>query len=104
MAIREHRVKYAESFNIQLLSTLNYITYELVNPIAAQNLYDKVMEKIEIIRFFPTSFKVYTIINGIKFYKINVKNYCIIYRVKRNVMEVREFFYYRRNFDKYLDY
>ncbi len=104
MAIREHKVKNLESFNVQLLGTLNYITYELANPIASQNLYDKVMEKIEVMRFFPKSPKIYKEINGIKFYKISVKNYRIVYRVKKDTMELRRFYYYRQNYDSYLNY
>lgn len=101
MANRKYEIRYLPTFISQFNNILYYITYELKNKIAADNLYSEVVKQIEIRSEIPESYKVFkTIKNGeIKYYKINVKNYTIFYVVKANIMEIRRIYYSQRNFE-----
>lgn len=101
MANKKYEIKYLPTFISQFNDILYYITYELKNKIAAENLYNEVVKQIELRREAPESYEVFKILKKekIKYYKINVKNYTIFYVVKDNIMEIRRIYYSQRNFD-----
>jgi len=55
----KYTIRYLPTFISQFNSILYYITYELENRIAAENLYKEVIEKIEKRREFPTAYKIF---------------------------------------------
>ena len=99
MVNKKYEIKYIPTFISQFNNTLFYITYELKNKIAADNFYNEVVKQIEIRSNAPEAYEVFKTIQGVKYYKINVKKFTIFYVVKGNVMEVRRIYYSKRNFD-----
>ncbi len=102
MENKNYEIKYLPTFISQFNNILYYITYELQNKIAANNLYKEVVKQIEVRSQSPESYEVFkTFENGvIKYYKINIKKYTVFYTVKSNVMEISRIYYSQRNFDK----
>ena len=77
-----------------------YIKHELNNIIAAENLLNKVEEKIKERRENPLGYEEYkTKANNI-YYRIYIDNYIVFYTVNGTTMEIRRIIYGRRNFDK----
>lgn len=100
MANKKYKIMYLQTFVEQFSEILQYITYELQNKTAANNLYSEVIKQIEVRSNLPESYEVFKIIDDkVKYYKINVKNYTIFYVVNSNIMEIRRIYYNRRNFD-----
>ena len=102
MENKNYEIKYLSTFISQFNNILYYITYELQNKIAANNLYKEVVKQIEVRSQSPESYEVFkTFENGaIKYYKINIKKYTVFYTVKNNVMEISRIYYSQRNLDK----
>lgn len=98
--MKEYSIKSAADFWNDLDSALNYIAYEKVNPSAARKLYDKVIAKIETLKFAPR-------INLIKddLYSTKVGHYKIIYQVidSGSIVKLLHFWYARRDIRKLLD-
>ncbi len=96
---KKHEIKYSYLFYRDLSSILNYIKYELENVIAANHLFDEIVNEISNRAYNPESYEKYSSIRKRKdtYYRIYVKNYTIFYVVKNNVMEVRRIIYSRRN-------
>ena len=97
MANKKYDIVYFQTFILQFKNILYYITYELKNKIAADNLYKSVVKQIETRANAPESYEVYKVIKGKKYYKINVKKFIIFYVVKNDVMEIRSIYYNKRN-------
>lgn len=96
---KKHEIKYSNLFYRDLSSILNYIKYELENVIAANHLFDEIVNEISNREYNPESYEEYSSTRKRKdtYYRIYVKNYTIFYVVKNNVMEVRRIIYSRRN-------
>ena len=96
---KKHEIKYSDLFYRDLSSILNYIKYELENVIAANHLFDEIVNEISNRVYNPESYEKYSSIRKRKdtYYRIYIKNYTIFYVVKNNVMEVRRIIYSRRN-------
>lgn len=101
MANKKYEIRYLPTFISQFNNILYYITYELKNKIVADNFYSEVVKQIEIRGKAPEAYEVFKTIRNeeIKYYKINVKTYTILYVVKNNVMEIRRIYYSQRNFE-----
>ncbi len=104
MANKKYEIRYLPTFISQFNNILYYITYELKNKIAADNLYNEVVNQIEKRSNAPESNEVFKTFNGgkIKYYKINVKNFTIFYIVKGKVMEIRRIYYSKSNFENFI--
>ncbi len=99
---KKYEIKYLETFILQFSGILYYIVHNLENKIAADNLYNEVIELIEKRSENPESYEVFKVIKNTKYYKINVKNYIIFYVVKNHIMEIRRIYYNKRNLDNLL--
>jgi len=78
---------------------VDYITYRLRNPLAAEHLVDEVERAIEDRLDCAESFELYPSSPERKYpyYRIQVKNFTIFYVVIGDTMEVRRMIYSRRN-------
>lgn len=86
-------------FEDDLNEIVDYITYRLRNPLAAEHLVDEVERAIEGRLDCAESFEPYRSSRERKYpyYRIQVKNFSIFYVVIGNTMEVRRMIYSRRN-------
>ena len=85
-------------FEDDLNAIVDYITYRLQNPMAAERLVDEVERAIEQRRSCAESFQPYFSQRQRKYpyYRIRVKNFTIFYVVIDGTMEVRRIVYSRR--------
>jgi len=86
-------------FEDDLAEIVDYITYRLRNPMAAENLLDEVEKAINERLDCAEAFEPYRSNRERKhpYYCIQVKNFTIFYVVIGNTMEVRRIIYSRRN-------
>lgn len=89
-------------FEDDLDEIVDYITYRLRNPQAAENLIDEVERAINERLDCAESFEPYHSSRERKYpyYRIQVKNYTIFYVVIDSTMEVRRIIYSRRDLQK----
>ena len=80
---------------------MDYITWKLRNPAAADNLTNVVEKAIYERLPHAETFQRYPSKKGRKYpyYRITVKNFTVFYVVIGDVMEVRRIMYSRRNID-----
>ena len=91
MANKIYKIKYLPTFISQFNNILYYITYELKNKIAADNLYDEVTKQIEIRSQNPESYEVFK-----KFENVNIKYLRLYLQIKYTILCcVLDFFYYQ---------
>lgn len=92
-------LSYLPLFEEELTNIVNYITYKLKNPSAAEDLVAEVEKAVMNRSFSPLSFEpchsAYD--REHDYYRIYVKNYVIYYVVIDDVMEVRRIVYNRRD-------
>lgn len=96
---KHYKLQILPLFEDDLTEVVDYITWKLRNPIAAENLIDAV-EKVIYDRLpVAESFEKYHSNRERKYpyYRIFVKNFIIFYVVHDDVMEVRRILYNRRN-------
>ncbi|MBR1445230.1 MAG: type II toxin-antitoxin system RelE/ParE family toxin [Firmicutes bacterium] len=79
-----------------------YISNELKNPQASQDLLNLISEKINDLSYFPYSYPICSedpILKSCKFRILPIKNYLIFYRVneKEKYVIITRFLYKRRN-------
>ena len=98
---KKYKVIYLPLFYKDLESIVDYIAYNLSNISAAQNLLNEIQTAIETRAISPTSYEKYYSNRKRKntYYRINVKNYDIVYVVHNDIMEVRRILYNKRNLD-----
>ena len=99
MSEKHYELRILPLFEDDLNEIVDYITYRLRNPIAADNLVDSVETAIYERLPNAESFEPYHSKREHKYpyYRIQVKNFTIFYVVIDNVMEVRRIMYGRRN-------
>ena len=100
----KYNLRFTETFRHDLKHIINYILYNLKNPIATLNLNKLIEKRINERLPNPTSYEVFHSAKKRKYdyYKIYVKNYIIFYVVKDNTMEVRRILYNKRNLKKFI--
>ena len=83
---------------------LRYISFDLANPIAAQNLGRKIFEKIDIVRSFPESCAIVEneFLSDKTVRKLLVDNYIIYYKVNydKKIITIIRIVYGKRNLDE----
>lgn len=86
-------------FEDDLNEIVDYITYRLRNPIAAENLVDEVEKAIDERLSSAEAFEPYhsNRERTYPYYRIQVRNFTIFYVVIGNTMEVRRIIYSRRD-------
>lgn len=99
---KHYELRILPLFEDDLNEIVDYITYRLRNPIAAETLVDEVEKAIyerlscaESFAPYPSSCE-----RKYAYYPIQVKNFTIFYVVIGNTMEVRRIIYSRRNMEK----
>ncbi len=99
MKENNYRIEYTEVFKIEIETVFRYITYELKNVIAAENLLQLADKLITERSKNPESYKSFKIKESSDYtwYRININNYSAFYTVKGNVMTMRRFIYSKRN-------
>lgn len=85
---------------------LHYISFDLANPIAAQNLGRKIFEKIDTVRSFPESCAIVDneFLSDKTVRKLVVDNYIIYYKAHYNekMISIVRIVYGKRNLDEIL--
>ena len=96
---RHYKLSILPLFEDDLNEIVDYITYRLRNPLAAEHLVDEVERAIEDRLDCAESFEPYPSSRERKYpyYRIQVKNFTIFYVVIGDTMEVRRMIYSRRN-------
>lgn len=99
---KHYKIRFLPLFEEDLTEIVDYITYRLKNPIAADDLVDAVQQAIRERSTCPEAFEPYRSAKEREYpyYRIYVKNYMIFYVVIGDVMEVRRILYNRRNLRK----
>ena len=94
-----YTLRYLPLFYEDLEKNFNYIKNDLSNPQAAFELIDETEKAILKRLNNPESFEPIQSKKERKhkYYKIRVKNFCVLYVVIGDVMEVRRFVYSRRD-------
>lgn len=101
--IKKYKIIYTKLFYEDLKSILKYITKNLDNKIAANNLLNEIIIKINEKAENPIFLEKYNSKKNRKnqYYKINVNNFIIFYIIRDDkVMEIRRILYNRRNISK----
>lgn len=101
MDTRRYKLSILPLFEDDLNEIVDYITYRLRNPQAAESLINEVEDAINKRLDCAESFEAYHSSRKRKYpyYRIQVKNFTIFYVVIGNTMEVRRIIYSRRNFE-----
>lgn len=96
---KEYKLRFLPLFEDDLNVIVDYIAFELQNPIAAEQLVDDVQQAITERLPFAESFEPYRSSRNRKYpyYRIQVKNYTVFYVVIGDTMEVRRILYSRRD-------
>lgn len=96
---KDYKLRFLPLFEDDLNEIVDYITFELQNPTAAERLVDDVQQAIMERLPFAESFEPYRSSRNRKYpyYRIPVKNYTIFYVVIGDTMEVRRILYSRRD-------
>jgi len=87
-----------------MIDIVSYISHDLSNPTAADELAEEMIEKAEKLRDFPFRNPVYPSIRSLKYEyrKQLVKKYIMFYYVTGNLITIARVIYSRRDFDNLL--
>lgn len=102
----EYSYRFTEKAVRDFDEILHYISVDLANPIAAQNLGKKVFEKIDVVRAFPDSGtpidNEYLLDKAVR--KLLVDNYIIYYKAysTEKIISIVRIVYGKRNLDEIL--
>ena len=101
---KRYELRILPLFEEDLNEIVDYITYRLQNPIAAEKLVDDVEAAIEERRSCAEAFEPYSSSRKREhpYYRIQVRNFAIFYVVIDGTMEVRRILYGRSNIKKKL--
>lgn len=96
---KEYKLRFLPLFEDDLNEIVDYIAFELQNPIAAEQLVDNVQQAIVERLPFAESFEPFRSSRNRKYpyYRISVRNYTVFYVVIGDTMEVRRILYSRRD-------
>jgi len=90
---------YLPSFQQDIESITDYITYTLEAPKAASNLLDELEKSIKDLKMFPLAHRLYRPIKPIltEYRVLTVKNYLVFYVVLEKTIEIHRIIYKKRN-------
>ena len=102
MSEKHYELRVLPLFEEDLMEIVDYITYRLKNPVAAENLIDAVETAIYDRLPDAEAYEPYksTRERRYPYYRIHVKNFIIFYVVIDNVLAVRRILYGRSNWKK----
>jgi len=97
-------IVYLPSFQQDLDSITDYITYTLEAPKAASNLLDELEKSIKDLKMFPLAHRLYRPIKPIltEYRVLTVKNYLVFYVVLEKTIEIHRIIYKKRNLSQLL--
>ena len=101
---KQYKLSILPLFEDDLNEIVDYITYRLKNPIAAENFIDEVEQAIYDRLPCAESFEPYLSVRDRQYpyYRITVRNYTVFYVVIGDTMEVRRIIYSRRNLKNHI--
>ena len=101
MEDKKYELRFLPLFEDDLSEIVDYITFTLKNPTAAERLINDIEKAINNRLFCAESFEPFYSSRERKhpYYKISVRNFTVFYVVIGNVMEVRRILYNRRDFN-----
>ena len=101
MQQKKYNIKMSKDALIDLDNILNYIKYELSNPIASTNLKDEIYKKVSKRAENPLAFKIHEFKKEKlhTYYTIQVNNFTVFYILQKHTMVVARILYSRRNFE-----
>lgn len=101
---KQYKLQFLPLFEEDLNEIVDYITFKLKNPTAANDLVDAVEASVYNRLSNAESFEPYKSVKKRKYpyYCIQIKNFTIFYVVIDDVMEVRRILYNRRDLTKLL--
>lgn len=101
MENKKYELRFLPLFENDLTEIVEYISFTLKTPTAAERLVDDVERAINNRLFCAESFEPFYSAKERKYpyYKISVRNFTVFYVVLDNVMEVRRILYNRRDFN-----
>ena len=101
MENKKYELRFLPLFENDLTEIVEYISFTLKTPTAAERLVDDVERAINNHLFCAESFEPFYSAKERKYpyYKISVRNFTVFYVVIDNVMEVRRILYNRRDFN-----
>ena len=104
MERKRYKLRFLPLFEEDLGEIVDYLSLQLQNPAAAENLVDEVQAAIRARLNDAEAFEPYRSARERQYpyYRIYVKNYTVFYVVIDDVMEVRRILYSKRNFVKHL--
>lgn len=96
---KRYKLRFLPLFEEDLNEIVDYISFQLNNPRAAENLLNEIQEAIRERTYYAEAFEQYHSRKERQYpyYRIFVRNYVIFYVVIEDVMEVRRILYSRRN-------
>ena len=94
-----HKIVYLPLAESDIMSAVDYITFTLDAPSAANGLLDELDKTVRQIAEFPYSCELYRTERPMKdeVRKVPVKNYVLYYAVFQDTVEIRRFLHGRRN-------
>lgn len=102
-----YKLEYLPIAQRDMVEIVRYISAELSNPAAAENLTAKLVDAAESITEFPYANPVYTPLRSLKreYRKLPVENYLIFYWVDENekLVTVARVIYARRDYNRLLE-
>jgi toxin ParE1/3/4 len=101
---KRYHLRYLDLFEEDLNQIVDYISHELENPAAADNLINAVEEAIYQRSSCAEAFEQYPSKRDRQYpyYRIYVQNYTIFYVVIGDMMEVRRILYSRRDLNEHI--
>lgn len=99
---KRYELRILPLFEEDLNEIVDYITFRLQNPIAAEHLVDDIEAAIRERLHCAEAFEPYRSAKERQYpyYRVQVRNFTIFYVVIGNVMEVRRILYSRRDLSK----
>ena len=92
-------IKYLPSFYQELNAIVDYITYTLEAPQAANNLIDELENAINNLKDFPLAHRLYRPIKPLptEYRILPVKNYYVFYIILNDIIEIHRIIYKKRD-------
>lgn len=84
----EYKIFLTNKFKEELENIIYYIKYKLKEPVIADNMYHKIMQKILSLKFMPNRYAKLDLLPNLNLRKLIIKNYIVLYKVYNNTNQV----------------
>jgi len=90
MALKRYNIKIIDSAQVDLDNIYRYITYKLMEPEIAEKVIERIEKGILSLDTFPYRCReIMTVLDGVKYRKLIIENYVVLYKVNEEIREVR---------------